>query len=115
MHSKTENQATPKHEQSPSVSSSNWGSAHGNFQSYYQTGWICPKCGAVMSPTTSCCINCHGFDYSPGIVWRHPFISGLSTTTEINSCGTVATTADTLEYTGNLDMDATLKELSRSL
>ena len=21
-------------------------------------GWECPKCGAVMSPTTSCCVNC---------------------------------------------------------
>lgn len=23
-------------------------------------GWECPKCGAVMSPTTSCCVNCKG-------------------------------------------------------
>lgn len=23
-------------------------------------GWECPKCGAVMSPTTSCCVNCRG-------------------------------------------------------
>ena len=23
-------------------------------------GWECPKCGAVMSPTTDCCVNCRG-------------------------------------------------------
>lgn len=23
-------------------------------------GWICPKCGAVMSPTQVCCVNCSG-------------------------------------------------------
>lgn len=23
-------------------------------------GWECPKCGAVMSPTTEVCINCNG-------------------------------------------------------
>lgn len=23
-------------------------------------GWECPKCGAVMSPTTECCVNCKG-------------------------------------------------------
>ena len=27
-------------------------------------GWICPKCGSVMSPFTSCCPNCtkHNFE-----------------------------------------------------
>lgn len=25
-------------------------------------GWECPKCGAVMSPTTSRCVNCRGYD-----------------------------------------------------
>lgn len=24
-------------------------------------GWECPKCGAVMSPMTSVCVNCRGF------------------------------------------------------
>ena len=27
---------------------------------WMQQGWECPKCGAVMSPTTSCCVNCRG-------------------------------------------------------
>lgn len=26
----------------------------------FETGWICPKCEAVMSPTTKCCVNCRG-------------------------------------------------------
>ena len=27
----------------------------------FAKGWECPKCGAVMSPTTSVCVNCRGF------------------------------------------------------
>ena len=26
----------------------------------FEKGWECPKCGAVMSPTTSVCVNCRG-------------------------------------------------------
>lgn len=25
-----------------------------------EKGWECPKCGAIMSPTTSVCVNCRG-------------------------------------------------------
>ena len=27
---------------------------------WMQQGWECPKCGAVMAPSTSCCVNCRG-------------------------------------------------------
>lgn len=26
----------------------------------FEKGWECPKCGAVMSPIKSACINCRG-------------------------------------------------------
>ena len=26
----------------------------------YKEGWVCPICGAVMSPNTISCINCKG-------------------------------------------------------
>lgn len=25
---------------------------------FYQQGWVCPKCGGVMSPTQPFCVNC---------------------------------------------------------
>lgn len=31
-----------------------------NEINWLQQGWECPKCGAVMSPSTSCCVNCRG-------------------------------------------------------
>jgi hypothetical protein len=31
-----------------------------NQVNWMQQGWECPKCGAVMSPTTACCVNCRG-------------------------------------------------------
>lgn len=31
-----------------------------NEINWMQQGWECPKCGAVMSPSTSCCVNCRG-------------------------------------------------------
>lgn len=29
-----------------------------DFIPYYQYGWVCPKCGSVYSPTTSCYPRC---------------------------------------------------------
>jgi hypothetical protein len=29
---------------------------------FFEKGWECPKCGAVMSPTTSVCVNCRGYE-----------------------------------------------------
>jgi hypothetical protein len=31
-----------------------------NETNWMQQGWECPKCGAVMSPHTACCVNCRG-------------------------------------------------------
>ena len=30
----------------------------GYYNPTYQTGWVCPKCGSVMSPSQSFCVNC---------------------------------------------------------
>ena len=32
-----------------------------NEVNWIEKGWECPKCGAVMSPYTSSCVNCTGF------------------------------------------------------
>ena len=40
---------------------------------FVEKGWECPKCGAVMSPSTMCCVNCRG--NSGGVVTAN----GLST------------------------------------
>lgn len=35
-----------------------------NEMTQIDKGWECPKCGAVMSPTTSVCVNCRGVSNS---------------------------------------------------
>ena len=35
-----------------------------NKINWMDKGWECPKCGAVMSPTTSVCVNCRGNHYN---------------------------------------------------
>lgn len=35
----------------------------------YLTGWVCPKCGAVMGPWQNCCIRCTP---APQLTWSTP-------------------------------------------
>lgn len=60
---------------------------------FLQKGWECPKCGAVMSPTTSVCVNCRGFD--------DPFNINTNTETSISTNFTLAT--DSKDYPPYLD------------
>lgn len=42
-------------------------------------GWECPKCGAVMSPTTSACINCRGItEISVSTSYSPEFLESLN-------------------------------------
>lgn len=35
-----------------------FGTIQQDQQPFYQQGWVCPKCGGVMSPYQYYCINC---------------------------------------------------------
>jgi len=39
-------------------------------------GWACPKCGAVMAPHVSCCVNCRGefYYYASNTECDHEYI-----------------------------------------
>ncbi len=44
-------------------------------------GWVCPKCGAVMAPWVSECVNCRGMQNAPGDpIPYQPFVIPVSPT-----------------------------------
>lgn len=44
---------------------------------FHKEGWVCPKCGNVMSPTQAWCVFC--VKSEPTITTNIPFVSGLNT------------------------------------
>ena len=49
---------------------------------FLDKGWECPKCGAVMSPTTSVCVNCRGYSATTTITAGNAVTVGNGTTTD---------------------------------
>lgn len=52
---------------------------------FMKQGWECPKCGAVMSPTTSVCVNCRG-NIVTNVVTAESAISALQREAEKCKC-----------------------------
>lgn len=81
-------------------------------QPSYPTGWVCPKCGAVMSPTQNTCIYC-----SPAWTPTVTYGSGGSISGSSNSNTTVTGTgsngSNTQGTTATLDEDY-LKEFLKN-
>lgn len=76
----------------------------------YPTGWVCPKCGAVMSPTQSTCIYCTP-SWTPTVTYGSGGPIGGICDPNITIKGTVSNT----DTTGTITIDEdSLKELLKN-
>lgn len=76
----------------------------------YPTGWVCPKCGAVMSPTQNTCIYCTPA-WTPTVTYGSGGSIGGICDPNITIKGTVSNT----DTTGTITIDEdSLKELLKN-